>query len=76
MARGKITRTIRCYIHEKERFNRMLGSVLRDFPEYISIPDGHTFEDVPDSRSCPKLLIKAKKQQSYEIVKRFYKPKY
>lgn len=54
----------------------MLESVLRDFPEYVSIPDGHTFEDVSDSRNCPKLLIKAKKQQSYEIVKRFYKPKY
>lgn len=54
----------------------MLESILRDFPEYIPIPDGYTFEDVPDSRNCPKLLIKAKKQQSYEIVKRFYKPKY
>lgn len=80
MSSNKTTRTLRCYVHEKERFERMLKSVLKDFPGYIPIQGWHTFNDVPESRGCPKLYIKAYRwhgewaEPTCDIIRRYFRP--
>lgn len=76
----KVTRTIRCCIWDKERFEKMLSSVLRDFPGYMEVSSGLEFREIPESRGCDKLIIKAYKNYGIwfspelEVVKKYYKP--
>lgn len=80
MSAKKITRTIRCYVHDTERFEKMLESVLKDFPGYVRINGWNTFKDVPQSTGCPKLFIKAYRwhgewsEPNCEVVRKYYKP--
>lgn len=76
MSKRQVTRTLRCLVSDTERFERMVESVLKDFPNYIKISDQDTFQNIPESYGCHKLLIKAYNQSGeLEIVQRYYKPK-
>lgn len=81
MSKNKVTRTIRCFVHDKERFEKMLSSVLKDFPGYVPINNCNTFKDVPESKGCPKLYIKAYRwhgewsDRTCEVIRKYYKPK-
>lgn len=77
----KVTRTIRCFVHDKQRFEKMLESVLKNFPGYVPISSWKGFKDIPESRGCPKLYIKAYRHHeewspaTCEVVRKYYKPK-
>lgn len=78
MSSIKITRTIRCLVTD-ERFQKMLESVLSQFPGYVEIDMDKAFKEVPDSIRKPKLIVKAyvtnKKtgEKVLSVVNRFYK---
>ena len=72
-------RTIRTYVGQP-RFQKMLESVLAQFPEYKQIEDGKSYKDFPETMNCPKLMIKAYVDNKItgkpmpKIVKRYYRP--
>ena len=79
MSSIKITRTIRAYVGQP-RFQKMLDSVVAQFPEYKQIEDGKSYKNFPETMNCPKLMIKACVENKvtgkpmFKIVKRYYKP--